>query len=109
VIVERSQPAPEPAPVIIDEPPPPTQEVIIIREAPPPVIVETVPPPPVVGMIWVNGYWVHDHGHYAWCRGRYVRPVPGGHFEPARWEHGRRGWEFHHERWAPREGRRGHR
>lgn len=99
VIVEREAPPP-PRTVVITEPPPPTREVVIVREAPPPIIVETAPPPPMVGMVWVQGYWVHDHGHYAWCKGRYVRPEPGRRFEPARWEHSRRGWEFHGERWG---------
>ena len=106
VIIERHV-APAPAPVVIAEPPPPAREVIIVREAPPPVIVETCPPPPAVGMVWVQGYWGRTHGRYSWCNGHYVRPVPNHRFEPARWEHSRRGWEFHRERWTPEPAPRG--
>ncbi|HVP11016.1 MAG TPA: hypothetical protein VMV94_07495 [Phycisphaerae bacterium] len=107
VVIERPEPLPAPPPgtVVLDEPPPPPREVVIVHEAPPPLIVEPVPPLPAVGMVWVGGYWVHDHGHYAWCRGRYVRPVPGHRLEPAHWEHTHRGYEFHGERWEPHESR----
>ena len=107
VVIERYEPAPPPETVVITEEP--AREVIIVREAPPPIIVETCPPPPVIGMVWVQGYWVHDHGHYSWYKGRHVRPVPDHRFEPARWEHSQRGWQFHRERWAPEPGPRGQR
>lgn len=102
VIVERHVVAP--APVVIAEPLPPTREVVVVQEAPPPAIVETCSPPPAGGMVWVQGYWSHSHGRYAWRTGHYVRPVPNHRFEPARWEHSRRGWEFHQERWMPEPG-----
>ena len=107
VIIERAEPAPEPETIVITEEP--AREVIIVREAPPPIIVETCPPPPVIGMVWVQGYWVHDHGHYSWYKGRHVRPIPDHRFEPARWEHSQRGWQFHRERWAPEPGPRSQR
>ncbi len=107
VVVDR--PVEEaPPPEVVYEPPPPSDEPIIVQQAPPPVIVETAPPPPAVGMIWINGYWTHQHGHYVWYKGRYVHPVPGRHLEAARWEHTRRGYEFHHERWVGGDDRRAH-
>jgi len=96
-----NEPAPAPAPIYYAEPPP-SERVIVVREAPPPVIVEGRPPPPATGYTWVNGYWCYDNGHYAWCKGRYIRTVSGRRFVPAEWHRVHNGWEFRSERWVER-------
>lgn len=88
----------ERADVIVEEPPPP--DAVVVEEAPPPIIIERRPPPPNAGVVWIGGYWYHDHGRYVWHGGRYVRPVAGRRYAPARWEHTRRGWRFHEGGWV---------
>jgi len=75
--------------VVYRQAPPPatTGEEVVVTDAPPPPIVETVTLSPGPAFIWVGGGWVW-RGHWAWERGRWVRPPhPGAVWVPHHYEY----------------------
>ena len=75
--------------IILGAPPPPRHEVIIERNR------------PSRDHVWINGYWMNNHGRREWRAGHWERPPQGRTLwvEP-RWEQRGRGYAFVDGYWA---------
>jgi hypothetical protein len=75
--------------IILEAPPPPRHEVIIERDR------------PSRDHVWINGYWMNNHGRREWLAGHWERPPQGRTLwvEP-RWEKRGRGYAFVEGYWA---------
>ena len=71
-----------------------------VQREPPPMRAEVIAESPGNEYVWVNGYWAWRGNDYEWVSGRWMRPEGGRRvWEPAHWEHERRGWFFVEGHW----------
>jgi hypothetical protein len=74
---------------------------VTIGEPPPPYRYEARPHIPGPGYVWVDGYWVPEHGRWVWRQGRWERPpYAGAYYAHPHYDHYSDGWHVHDGYWS---------
>jgi hypothetical protein len=74
---------------------------VTIGTPPPPYRYEAPPPVPGPRYVWVNGYWVPEHGRWVWRHGEWRRPpYDGAYWAHPHYDHYPDGWHVHDGYWS---------